>query len=157
VLSGQFGGPVAVGGGEAVDMRGSQGALHKPGGPVEQQFGDRITITGDGNVIGDHSRSTVIKQSKPGVTIDEFLQLLDRLQQELSTVDMDPDVGEAVEADLQTAETQARKPEPNRGLLLMRLANVAQMLATIDGVWGVSERLLPLAQQALEWGKQLFG
>jgi hypothetical protein len=62
VLSGQFGGPVAVGGGEAVDMRGSQGAPYKPSGPVEQQFGDRITITGDGNVVGDHSRSTVIKQ-----------------------------------------------------------------------------------------------
>jgi hypothetical protein len=40
------------------------------------------------------------------------------------------------EADLQRAETQARKPEPNRSLLLMRLANVAQMVATVDGVWG---------------------
>jgi hypothetical protein len=47
VLSGQFGGPVSTGGGEAVDMRGSQGVLYKPSGPVEQQFGDRINITGD--------------------------------------------------------------------------------------------------------------
>jgi hypothetical protein len=30
------------------------------------------------------------------------------------------------------------------------------MLATVDGVLGVSERVLPLAQQALEWGRQLF-
>jgi hypothetical protein len=157
VLSGQFGGPVAVGGGEAVDMRGSQGAVYKPAGPVEQQFGDRITIKGNGNVVGDRSRSTVIKQSTTGVTVDEFLQLLDKLKYELSAVELDPDVAEAVEADLQTAETQARKPEPNRSLLLMRVANVAQMLATVDGVWGVSERLMPLAQQALEWGRQLFG
>jgi outer membrane protein assembly factor BamB len=35
-------GPVAVGGGEAVDMRGAQGAAYKPGGPVEQHFGDVI-------------------------------------------------------------------------------------------------------------------
>ena len=63
VLSGQFGGPVTVGGGEAVDLRGSEGAIYKPSGAVEQHLGNRISITGDGNVIGDHSRSTVIKQT----------------------------------------------------------------------------------------------
>jgi hypothetical protein len=157
VLSGRFGGPVSTGGGEAVDMRGSQGALYKPSGPVEQQFGDRIQVTGDGNVIGDHSRSTVVKQSKTDITTDDFLRLLDKLEQALSTVDLDPEVAEAVEADLQAAEKQARKPRPNRSLLLMRLGNVAQMLATVDGVLGVGERVLPLAQQALEWGGQLFG
>ena len=61
VLSGQFSGPVAVGGGEAVEMRGSQGAVYKPSGPVEQQFGERINITGDGNVVGQGSSSQVIK------------------------------------------------------------------------------------------------
>jgi hypothetical protein len=46
VLSGTFQGPVAVGGGEAVDMRGAQGVVYKPAGPVEQQFGHRLVITG---------------------------------------------------------------------------------------------------------------
>jgi hypothetical protein len=156
VLSGQFNGPVSTGG-EAVDMRGSEGAVYKPSGPVEQEFGDRIKITGDGNVIGDHSRSTVVKQTATDVTVDEFLHLLEKLQRELTAVDLDPDVAEAVEANLQAAETQARQPEPNQSPLLMRLGNIAQMLATVDGVCGVSERLLPLAKQALEWGKQLFG
>ncbi len=41
-LSGQFSGPVAVGGGEAVDFRGSQGANYKPAGPVTQHFGEQI-------------------------------------------------------------------------------------------------------------------
>jgi hypothetical protein len=156
VLSGQFGGPVAVGNGEAVDLRGSQGALYKPSGSVEQQFGDRINITGDGNVVADHGHSMVIKQNTTGLTTDDLLRLIEALKQALSAVDLDPDVAEAVEADLQMAETQARKPEPNRNLLLMRLGNVAQMLATVDGVWGVGERVLPLAQQALAWAKQLF-
>ena len=61
VLSGQFSGPVAVGGGEAVDLRGSQGAVYKPSGPVEQQIGNRISITGDGNVIGKDNVVQVVK------------------------------------------------------------------------------------------------
>jgi tetratricopeptide (TPR) repeat protein len=35
-LGGDFGGPVAVGGGEAVDMREAQGSVYKPSGPVTQ-------------------------------------------------------------------------------------------------------------------------
>jgi hypothetical protein len=58
-LSGEFEGPVAAGGGEAVDFRGAQGAVYKPSGPVEQQFGDRISVIGDGNVIGNGSSSRV--------------------------------------------------------------------------------------------------
>lgn len=38
VLSGQFEGPIAVGGRDAVDLRGSQGAVIKPSGPVTQNF-----------------------------------------------------------------------------------------------------------------------
>ncbi len=47
VLSGEFVGPVAVGGGEAVDLRGVQGMIYRPTGPVEQQVGHRLVITGD--------------------------------------------------------------------------------------------------------------
>ena len=61
VLSGQFGGPVAVGGGEAVDMRGSQGAVYKPSGPVEQQFGDRTVV---------HTTGDVVFGSQPDGTLD---------------------------------------------------------------------------------------
>ena len=61
VLSGQFSGPVAVGGGEAVDLRGSQGAVYKPCGPVEQQFGNRISVTGDGNVVGNDNIVQIVK------------------------------------------------------------------------------------------------
>jgi len=64
VFSGQFSGPVALSG-DAIDMRGSSGAIFRPSGPVSQHFGDNIEIRGDGIVIGDHSRSTVIKQSAP--------------------------------------------------------------------------------------------
>jgi len=156
VLSGQFGGPVAVGGGEVVDMRGSQGTVYKPSGPVEQQFGSRITITGDGNVIGSGSRSTVIKQQTTGVTVEQFLHLLTELRQTLPNAGLDPDTAQVVEADLQVAESQARKVKPNAKLILLKLKSVAELLATADGVLGIVERVRPLAQQALEWAGQLF-
>jgi hypothetical protein len=33
---------------------------------------------------------------------------------------------------------------------------VANLLATADGVLGVSDRVLPLARQAVAWAEQLF-
>jgi hypothetical protein len=39
---GRVDGPVATDGGEAVDMRGAQGAVYKPSGPVSQHFGDVV-------------------------------------------------------------------------------------------------------------------
>jgi hypothetical protein len=53
VFSGTFHGPVATDEGEAVDLRGSQGAVYEPAGPVEQQFGDRTEISA--HITGDVS------------------------------------------------------------------------------------------------------
>jgi len=53
-ISGQFLGPVAVGGGDAVDLRGSQGAIVKPSGSVKQ-FNIRID-SARGLAIGDNAQ-----------------------------------------------------------------------------------------------------
>ena len=61
-LSGDFDGPVSVGG-EAVALGGSQGALYKPTGPVEQHFGHSITIGGNASgqiAVGDGNVQTQI-------------------------------------------------------------------------------------------------
>lgn len=69
VFSGQFSGPVALGG-EAVDMRGSTGAIYNPpGSVVEQHYGDRINITGDGNVVGNHNSTTIAKSATSSMPI----------------------------------------------------------------------------------------
>ena len=84
VLSGTFEGPVAVGGGEAVDMRRAQGAVYKPAGPVEQQFGHRLVITG-GDVSGQVAVGEGITQTQAvggpgaGVTEAEMAELRQRL------------------------------------------------------------------------------
>jgi hypothetical protein len=118
---------------------------------------DQIYISGDGNVIGDHSSATVVKQNAFNLSRDNFLQLLDRLARVVSYANIDPEIAEAVDSALQSAEIQAQKTEPNARLLLMHLRNVVDLLVTVDGALNVRERLLPLAQQALAWGKQLFG
>jgi len=80
VLSGTFQGPVAVGEGEAVDMRGAQGAVYKPAGPVEQQFGHRLVITGS-DVSGQVAVGEGITQVQavgapaPAVTEAELAEL----------------------------------------------------------------------------------
>lgn len=156
VLSGQFDGPVAVGGGEAVDMRGSQGAVYKPSGLVKQHFGERITITGDGNVIGNNNRVNVNKSQATGVTVDEFLHLIGELRQAVPQVGLDSDETAAAVADLDVVERQAQKPQPKPAFILAKLNGILSLLATADGVWGLTERVTPLAQQALEWAQQLF-
>lgn len=117
---------------------------------------DQIYISGDGNVIGDHSSTTVIKKGSENLTQDDFFHLLDRLARVVSYVNIDPDVAEVVGAALQSAETQARKPDPNAKLLILHLRNVVELFATVNGTVGARERLMPLAQQALALGKQLF-
>lgn len=134
VLSGNFSGPVAVGGGEAVDLRHSIGAVYKPAGPVEQHFGDRYET----------------------VSLEGFLQQLAALRQAVAAAGFAPEVTESVTADLQTVEKQARQSRPNAALLLNKLQSIAALLATADGVAGAVERLRPLAEQLLAWAPQLF-
>lgn len=156
VLSGQFDGPVVVGGGESVDMRGAQGVVYKPQGAVHQQFGDRIRVTDDRNVIGNGSHSTAIEQQEAGITVQEFLKLLAELRRSASSVELDPDVTESVQADLQAVEAQARKPQPKPAIILNKLNGILDLLATADGVLGATERILPLTRQAVEWAGQIF-
>ncbi len=155
VFSGQFSGPVAVGGGEAVDLRGAQGAIYKPSGPVEQQFGNRIT--GDGNVIGNHSRSTVIKQTSQGASVDEFRRLIAELQSGLARAGLDEDTAAAVAADVRTVEEQAGKSQPRGPIIVSKLRSITEILTAAAGTAAATGRLLPLAQKAAEWAGQLFG
>jgi hypothetical protein len=107
VLSGTFDGPVAIGG-EAVDMRGAQGAIYKPSGPVEQHFGDRYDSgVSIGNVSGgihgtviagrDVTHTTIASGSQgpstdQGPSIDQFRQLVGEIRRELAAVVAQQDV-----------------------------------------------------------------
>lgn len=152
VFSGQFSGPVSMGG-EAVDMRGSTGAIYKPSGSVSQHIGDKISITGDGNIIGNRSRSTVIKQT---MSTEEFLQQLKALRQELEEVGLDPEIAGEVKSNLDVVDSQAHKEQPNRIILMNRLKSVVQMLDAVNGASGAIEKVQGLAATLLATAGQLF-
>jgi len=153
-LSGKFGGPVAVGGGEAVDLRGSQGAVYKPSAPVKQHFGDRIT--GDGNVVGNNNRVHVNKSQTVGITMAEFRQLLQDLRGVVRSSSLDSETREMVERELEAVEAQADREKPNRMVVFGKLNAVLSMLATADGILGLAGRVQPLAERALQWAQVLF-
>ena len=156
VLSGQFNGPVATGNGEAVDMRGSQGGVYKPSESVKQHWGDNIRIRGDGNVVGDHNRVNVNKSKTTGVTVEEFRRLLRDLQGVVQASALDTETREMVRRDLDAVEAQTERERPNLRVIFGKLNGVLSMLATADGVLGLTERARLLAERALQWAQTLF-
>ena len=151
VLSGQFSGPVSMGG-EAIDMRGSTGAIYKPTGPVRQHFGDKIEIHGDGNVIGSGS-AAVLK----GANMERFLKDLQSLRQALQDANLDDETVQAVDADLQTVQAQAGKERPNKTMIMSKLRSASEILAAVEGSVGTIERVQALASSLLSFAGRLFG
>jgi tetratricopeptide (TPR) repeat protein len=150
VFSGEFKGPVSTGG-DAIDFRGSKGAIFKPTGSVSQHFGDRIEVHGDGNVFGSGSAS-----SFKGTDMRKFQADLQSLRKALSGSGLDDETREAVDADLQTVQTQAEKPRPNKVMLLSKIRSAADILSAADGSAGAVERMQSLASGLLSLAGQLF-
>ncbi len=117
---------------------------------------DETIITGDGNVIGDHSQATVIKQANQGATVAEFSALLAQMRALLPQAGLDADTAEAVAADVKVVAQQAARPKPNPALIAAKLEGITKLLAAATGTAGAVEKLLPLARQAVQWAAQLF-
>ncbi len=117
---------------------------------------DQVIITGDGNVVGDQSSATVIKQVTEGATLAEFLRLLAELRQALPAAGLDPDTAEVIEADVQVVEEQAQKEKPSTAVIVAKLKSIAEVLTASGAVATAAQKLLPVAQQALTWAQQLF-
>ena len=117
---------------------------------------DQVIITGDGNVVGDQSSATVIKQVTEGATLAEFLRLLAELRQALPAAGLDPDTAEVIEADVKVVEEQAQKEKPSTAVIVAKLKSIAEVLTASGAVATAAQKLLPVAQQALTWAQQLF-
>lgn len=111
--------------------------------------------TGGGAFVG---RDQTIHQvsATQGVSLAEFTALLAELRGALPAAGLDPDTAEIIDADVQVIEQQAAKPKPNAAVITSKLEGIAKLLAAAGGVAVAAQKLLPMAQQALEWARPLF-
>jgi len=151
VFSGQFSGPVSLRG-EAIDLRGSVGAVYKPSGQVSQHFKNRIEIHGDGTLFGSGSAASLKAKD-----MQRFLADLQSLRQALLEAGLDDETFQAVDADLQTVQTQAVKQRPNKTIIISKLRSAAEIMAAADGSVGIVERMQALASSLLSLAGRLFG
>jgi hypothetical protein len=111
------------------------------GGGVKVTNGDFVgrdkrttTITGDGNVVGDHSSSRVVKQqgADAAALARAFADFYTAVQQQ---PDLPPRDKADVQAELEEVETELQKGEKaNEGFIRRRLRNVQRMAPDIYDV-----------------------
>jgi hypothetical protein len=111
--------------------------------------------TGGGAFVG---RDKTIHQvnATQGVSLAEFTALLAELRAAVPAAGLDPDTAEIIDADVQVVEQQAAKPQPSTAVITSKLEGIAKVLAAAGGVAVAAQKLLPMAQQALELAKPLF-
>ncbi len=111
------------------------------GGNVDVRHGDFVgrdkhttTITGDGNIIGDHSSSTVIKQQSTDkeAVARTFAAFYTAVQQK---PDLPPEDKEDLQAELEEVETELKKgTEAHQGFIRRRLRNIERIAPDIYDV-----------------------
>jgi hypothetical protein len=109
------------------------------GGNVEVQNGDfvgrdSIRVAGDGNIIGDHGRTTTIKQQGADATaiVQAFADLYTAVARQPSLSDQDK---VDIQAELQEVEEELEKGEAAReGFIQRRLRSIRNMAPDIYDV-----------------------
>lgn len=94
-------------------------------------------------------------EAQQGVSTEEFTRLLAELRLLLPRAGLDAGVAEVVDADFRVVEEQAAKEKPNGAIILTKLEGAAKMLTALSGAAVAAEKLLPMAQKAIEWAGHL--
>lgn len=110
--------------------------------------------TGGGDFVGRNQVANIGVQQ--GAAVEEFVQLLGEMRRLLPRSGLDKDVVEIVDGDFREVEQQARKPEPNRAIIWGRLKGAVEALTAAATLAEAGQKLLPMAQKAVEWAGRLF-
>lgn len=131
-----------------------------PTPPASVDSGGGAVIFGNVDTSGGAfvGRDQTIHQvnAPQGVSLAEFSALLAELRAALPAAGLDADTAEIIDADVQVVEQQAAKPQPSAAVITSKLEGIAKLLAAAGGVAVAAQKLLPMAQQALEWARPLF-
>ena len=128
------------------------GDVHTAGGEFVGR--DKTVQATDGSLaVGGDLRQAAVQQ---GVTSDDFVQLVAAMRELLPQSGLDPDTAEGIEGDFRVIEAQAKKPEPKGQIILSRLKGVTELLTAAVAASEAAQKLLPMAQRAVEWAGALF-
>ena len=103
-------------------------------------------VTGNGNVVAAHKAASM----------EDFMTLLQELRQGVMDANLAPDKAQDIDADLQTAQRHANKPQPRGNLIVGSVKAVAETLSSLKEPVVVVEKLLPLATKLSEMAGRLF-
>ena len=90
-----------------------------------------------------------------GLNAEDVLRLLRELRGGLPRAGIDADTQEIIDADIQVVELQLAKPEPKKHIVLPKLESVVATLTGLVGAGEAVQKLLPMAQQAVQWVQQV--
>lgn len=148
----------------SIDLRGSQGAVISPSGPVTQTFGPMVDTGGGayvgGNVAtggGDFIGRDRISKTTGGATPELFAALLAELRAALAQAKLDAEERDIAEGDLAVIETQAGKPQPKLSVIEGKLSSIKTLIEGAAGVGMAATGLAQVVQRGIELAQQLFG
>jgi len=125
--------------GDVIDARGAQGTIIRPTGPVEQVFGNKITLP--------------ISQVP---AINQFTSLLVELRADLKAAGLEAKIQNLIEADVTTLEAEAKDPQPSLPVIETKLTGIQALLQKSGGVGPTVLSLIEIVEKSLVLARQLF-
>jgi hypothetical protein len=129
------------------DFVGRDKKVSAPGGvAIGGSASNNTIVVGNGNTVTGKVE---------GVQTEDVLKLVRELRAGLGQANLNPAMAQMVQVNLQAAEEELEKPQPDK---LTAGAILQGVVGTLTGLAAASEavqKLLPMAQQAAQWVQQL--
>ncbi len=148
-------GQVSVrGGGESSSPR-TRSVVDTGGGAY---IGGNVT-TGGGDFIGRDQIKTVTSNlmgRQQGITVEEFLRLLEEVRALLARSEIEQDTVEVVEGDIKVVEQQAAKEKPNGTIIKSKLKSAEEMVESAGKATEGIEKLVSVLVRLVQMATALF-
>jgi len=116
-----------------------------------------ISITGDGNVLGNQNTVSVNKTTvTSGATVADFTSLLAELRATLGSAGLDAKAERIIKADLDVVEGEVTDAKPDKSIVEAKLASIAAIAKNAAAIATASGTLLPLIHKAIEMAPTVF-
>ena len=112
--------------------------------------------TGGGDFVGRDQTKVTIGAGADKGSLADLIQLVAEIRALTAQARLDQDIQEVIEVDFKVLETQLKKPEPKKALVLPKLEAVAKTLTLAAGAGEAITRLTPMVQQAIQWAQTVL-